>query len=68
MIAFLSNNAGTILTGLVLLGIVAAVIVKIFRDKKKGGCAGCSRDCGSCGFGGERRREVNGADTVEPPR
>jgi hypothetical protein len=56
MIAFLSNNAGTILTGLVLLGVVAAVIVKIFRDKKKGKCAGCSCDCGSCEFGAKQKR------------
>jgi len=50
MIAFLSDNAGTILTGLVLLIIVVAIIIKICRDKKKGGCAGCSCDCGSCEF------------------
>jgi len=57
MIAFLSNNAGTILTGLVLLVIVTAIIIKICRDKKKGGCAGCACDCGNCEFGAKRRRD-----------
>ena len=45
---------GTILTALVLLGIVAAVILKIHRDRKKGPCAGCLRDY-SCGC--ESRRD-----------
>ncbi|MDR2694641.1 MAG: FeoB-associated Cys-rich membrane protein [Chitinispirillales bacterium] len=57
MVAFLSNNAGTIFAGLILLGIVAAIIVKMCSDRKKGccayGCGGCgSRD--SC----EKRRRV----------
>jgi hypothetical protein len=49
---FLTENIGTILTGLVLLGIVAAVILKIIRDKKKNAsigsakCAGCPCGCG----------------------
>ena len=38
---------GTILTGLVLLGIVAVIILKIVRDKRKGKCAGCSCGCSS---------------------
>ncbi|GBU25331.1 hypothetical protein R83H12_01974 [Fibrobacteria bacterium R8-3-H12] len=40
---------GTLITGLILLGIVAAVIRKIYKDKKKGGCAGCSCGCGRHG-------------------
>jgi len=43
----ISNNLGTILTGLVLLAIVAAAILKIRRDKKKNKCAGCPCGCGS---------------------
>jgi hypothetical protein len=47
--SMLIENMGTILTALVLAGIVAAVILKIRRDRKKGGCeetcAGCS--CGN---------------------
>ena len=38
---------GTILVVLVLLGIIAAAILKIVRDKRKGKCAGCSCGCAS---------------------
>jgi len=49
MFIFLSNNMGTIITGLVLLVIVGAVIVKMRRDKKKNNsaCASCPCGCGS---------------------
>jgi hypothetical protein len=47
--AFISNNIGTILTALVLLVIVTAVTIKICRDKKKGGCAGCPCGCADSG-------------------
>jgi len=40
---------GTILTALVLLGIVAAIILKIRRDRRKGKCAGCSCGCANSG-------------------
>jgi hypothetical protein len=36
---------GTIITLLVLTGIVAAIILKIHRDRKNNKCAGCS--CGA---------------------
>jgi len=36
---------GTILIGLILLGVVAGIILKIVRDKRKGKCAGCSCGC-----------------------
>jgi hypothetical protein len=44
---------GTIFVALILLGIVTAVIFKIYRDKKKnnsaGACARCPYKCGgSC--------------------
>lgn len=44
---FLINNIGTILTGAVLLIIVALVLRTMIRDKKtgKGGCGG---SCGGC--------------------
>jgi len=45
MFAFISDNIGTILTGLVLLVIVTAVILKIHWDKRKNKCAGCSCGC-----------------------
>jgi hypothetical protein len=52
MFTFLSNNIGTILTGLVLLVIVAAIIMNIRWNRKKnnsaGICAGCNGCCGRC--------------------
>ena len=48
MIRFLAENRGTILTGLVLLGIVTAIILKIRRDIKKGKAAGCRASCFCC--------------------
>jgi len=44
-------HTGTALTALVLLVIVAAVIRKIVRDKRKGKCAGCSRGGGATACG-----------------
>jgi len=44
----LLNNMGTIVVALVLLGIVAAIILKIRRDRKKSKCAGA---CGGCPCG-----------------
>lgn len=47
MFAWISENIATILICIVLLGIVAAIIAGIIRDKKKGksscgcGCANC---------------------------
>ncbi|MDR2610323.1 MAG: FeoB-associated Cys-rich membrane protein [Clostridiales Family XIII bacterium] len=42
----LRENAGTIVVGLILLGIVAAIIIKLARDKRKGKCVSC--DCAGC--------------------
>ncbi len=52
MLTWISENIATILICIVLLAIVAAIIVRIVRDKKKGascgcGCAGCPMS-GSC--------------------
>jgi hypothetical protein len=47
MSAFLSANAGTILIGVILLAVVAAIAAKLVRDRKKGKCAGCGCGCGS---------------------
>ncbi|GBU23346.1 hypothetical protein R80B4_03263 [Fibrobacteres bacterium R8-0-B4] len=58
MIAFLSINAGTILTGLVLVGIVTAIVINLFR-KKKSGCACCCSCCGKKDSCGKPRRLHN---------
>jgi hypothetical protein len=54
MLSFLAENIGTIAVGLVVAAIVAAIIIKTVRDKRRGksscscGCSGCgaAADCG----------------------
>lgn len=50
MIAFLSKNIGTVIVLLVLACIVAAVIVKMVKDKKSGKSA-CGCNCSECACG-----------------
>jgi hypothetical protein len=45
MFTFLTENIGTVLTGLVLLVIIAAVIMNIRWNRKKNKCAGCPYCC-----------------------
>ena len=51
-------NWGTVIVGLIVLCIVAAIVVKLVRDKKKGKCPGCDCGCAGCPVsdGGEPRR------------
>jgi hypothetical protein len=42
MLSFLAENLGTIVVGLVVAGIVSAIIVKIIKDKRQGKCVGCN--------------------------
>ncbi|MDR1156903.1 MAG: FeoB-associated Cys-rich membrane protein [Oscillospiraceae bacterium] len=46
MLTVLAENLGTILVGLVVLGILAAIVAKLIRDKRKGKCVGCDCGCG----------------------
>lgn len=54
MLSWITSNSGDILVLSVLGLVIAAVIVGMIRDKKKGkhcgGCSGCSGNgaCGSC--------------------
>jgi hypothetical protein len=48
MIDFLRQNLGTIVTLLVLAGIVAAIVVKFVRDKRKGKSIICNCGCEAC--------------------
>jgi hypothetical protein len=48
MIGFFAENLGTIVVGLAVAGIVAAIVMKMIRDKKKGKCIGCDGGCGNC--------------------
>ncbi|MDR3312957.1 MAG: FeoB-associated Cys-rich membrane protein [Oscillospiraceae bacterium] len=47
MITWITANLGTLAIGLLVLGVVTAIVVKLTRDKKKGKHLGC--DCGTCG-------------------
>lgn len=51
MLAYLINNAGTILVGLVILLVVSLILRSMYRERKagKGGC-GCSGGCSGCGM------------------
>ncbi len=53
MFTWISENMGTIVIGAILAAVVAAVIVHMVRNKKRGrsscgcGCSGCAMN-GSC--------------------
>lgn len=48
MLAWLTENLGTIVVALILLAVVTAIIVSMIRDKKKGKSS-CGCDCAHCG-------------------
>ena len=48
---WLSENWGTVLVALALLGIVTAIVRQLIRDKRKGKSA-CGCNCASCPMGG----------------
>lgn len=53
MFDWLAANIGSVIVGLVVLCIVAAVLFKIVRDKKRGkGSCSCGDACGSCACSG----------------
>jgi hypothetical protein len=49
MILWLSENSGTIIVSLILIGIVAAIVAKLVKDKKRGKSI-CGNSCESCGM------------------
>ena len=53
MFTFLMNNAGTILTALVLAAVIFLVVRGMVRDRRagKGGCGGNCGACAGCGGG-----------------
>jgi hypothetical protein len=48
MLTFLSLHLGTLVIGLLVAGFVAAIVIKLVRDKKKGKCPGCDCGCANC--------------------
>ncbi|MCR4708572.1 MAG: FeoB-associated Cys-rich membrane protein [Clostridiales bacterium] len=47
----IAENVGTIAVTLVLIGIVAAVLVKLHKDRKQGKSS-CGGSCGCCPMSG----------------
>lgn len=54
MLTWLCENAATLVIGGLLLAAVAAIVVKIVRDRKKGKST-CGCGCSSCPMGGACR-------------
>lgn len=50
MFELLSQNAGTIFVSFVLGLVIAGAIIKMRKDKKKGGCCGGCAGCPSQGM------------------
>lgn len=49
MLNFVTNYLGSIVVGLIVLAIVAAIIIKGVRDKRAGkSSCSCGGDCASC--------------------
>jgi hypothetical protein len=61
MFNFLADNWGTILIALIVAGIVAAIIVKMVRDKRKGKIIGCDCGCEGCA-----QADSCGSKDIEP--
>lgn len=51
MLAWIMENIGTILICVVLIAIVAAVVVSMLRDRKKGRSS-CGCNCAHCAMSG----------------
>ena len=51
MLQWLADNAGTIIVTLALIALVTVIIVRLYRDKKKGKTS-CGGNCGCCPMGG----------------
>lgn len=48
MLLFIKEHAGTLLVALLVLAGAVAACLKIYRNKKKGGCCGGCGGCGGC--------------------
>ena len=55
MLTFLLDNIGTIVVLHIVVAVVAAIIIRHFRAKKKGksSCGGCGCGCASCAMAGK---------------
>lgn len=49
MLDFLAQNWGTIIVGAIVLALIAGIILKMHRDRKKGkGSCSCGNSCEGC--------------------
>ena len=46
--AWMKQNIGTLIVGLIMIGIVTAIVVWIIRKKRKGKPVGCDCACKNC--------------------
>ncbi len=51
MLSWLTANIGTVLITLLLIAVVAVIVVKLRRDKKKG-VSSCGGNCAHCAMSG----------------
>ena len=56
MLQWIADNAGTILVALVLAGVVAAILVRLRRDRRQGKSS-CGGNCGCCPMAGRCHRQ-----------
>ncbi len=61
MLQGIADNAGTIAVTLVLTGVVAAIIIRLRKDKKQGKSL-CGGNCGGCPMAGSchKQQEITG--------
>ena len=51
MLSWLTANIGTVLITLLLIAVVAVIVVKLRKDKKKG-VSSCGGNCAHCAMSG----------------
>ncbi len=56
MFGWIAANIGTIIVGMVVAGVLAAIIFSIVRDKKKGKSS-CGCGCENCAMKGQCHKE-----------
>lgn len=61
MLAFIVDNLATVLVCLVLAAIVAAIIVKLVRDRRKGKSS-CGCNCAHCAMAGSCHKQKSFPD------
>ena len=56
MLQTIADNAGTIIVTLILIGIVAAAVLRLIRDKRQGKSS-CGCNCGCCPMTGSCHKQ-----------